>query len=192
MRVVRCAQARSGHRRQRTLSRLATKPSSVCRLNTLADKTAWTRCTSTSWTDGSTQWRIRRWRSPPWEPQQSQIRRKYLAGRQGFEPRLDGPEPPVLPLNDLPAWRNFRLYRSLGLVDNRRSAAALRDGTTRSSAETSAAPRSGRGPDALGPRSPGSGAARAPRPGAGRQEWAVRRRVTAAARPRRERRPNWD
>jgi hypothetical protein len=25
-----------------------------------------------------------------------------LAGRQGFEPRLSGPEPPVLPLNDLP------------------------------------------------------------------------------------------
>jgi hypothetical protein len=26
-----------------------------------------------------------------------------LAGRQGFEPRLSGPEPPVLPLDDLPA-----------------------------------------------------------------------------------------
>ena len=26
-----------------------------------------------------------------------------LAGRQGFEPRSDGPEPPVLPLDDLPA-----------------------------------------------------------------------------------------
>ena len=25
-----------------------------------------------------------------------------LAGRQGFEPRSDGPEPPVLPLDDLP------------------------------------------------------------------------------------------
>ncbi len=25
-----------------------------------------------------------------------------LAGRQGFEPRLSGPEPPVLPLDDLP------------------------------------------------------------------------------------------
>jgi hypothetical protein len=25
-----------------------------------------------------------------------------MAGRQGFEPRLSGPEPPVLPLNDLP------------------------------------------------------------------------------------------
>jgi hypothetical protein len=28
---------------------------------------------------------------------------KILAGRQGFEPRSDGPEPPVLPLDDLPA-----------------------------------------------------------------------------------------
>ena len=26
-----------------------------------------------------------------------------MAGRQGFEPRSDGPEPPVLPLDDLPA-----------------------------------------------------------------------------------------
>ena len=26
-----------------------------------------------------------------------------MAGRQGFEPRLSGPEPPVLPLDDLPA-----------------------------------------------------------------------------------------
>ena len=26
-----------------------------------------------------------------------------MAGTQGFEPRLDGPEPPVLPLNDVPA-----------------------------------------------------------------------------------------
>jgi hypothetical protein len=25
-----------------------------------------------------------------------------MAGRQGFEPRSDGPEPPVLPLDDLP------------------------------------------------------------------------------------------
>ena len=25
-----------------------------------------------------------------------------MAGRQGFEPRLSGPEPPVLPLDDLP------------------------------------------------------------------------------------------
>jgi hypothetical protein len=28
-----------------------------------------------------------------------------MAGRQGFEPRSDGPEPPVLPLDDLPALR---------------------------------------------------------------------------------------
>ena len=28
---------------------------------------------------------------------------KELAGRQGFEPRSGGPEPPVLPLDDLPA-----------------------------------------------------------------------------------------
>ncbi len=26
-----------------------------------------------------------------------------MAGRQGFEPRSGGPEPPVLPLDDLPA-----------------------------------------------------------------------------------------
>ena len=30
-------------------------------------------------------------------------KRRELAGTQGFEPRLDGPEPPVLPLNDVPA-----------------------------------------------------------------------------------------
>src|SRR2546430_13065789 len=29
--------------------------------------------------------------------------RRSLAGRQGFEPRFAGPEPAVLPLNDLPA-----------------------------------------------------------------------------------------
>jgi hypothetical protein len=28
-----------------------------------------------------------------------------MAGRQGFEPRSGGPEPPVLPLDDLPALR---------------------------------------------------------------------------------------
>ena len=28
---------------------------------------------------------------------------KIMAGRQGFEPRSGGPEPPVLPLDDLPA-----------------------------------------------------------------------------------------
>jgi hypothetical protein len=28
-----------------------------------------------------------------------------MAGRQGFEPRSDGPEPPVLPLDDLPALK---------------------------------------------------------------------------------------
>src|SRR4030042_5870046 len=40
--------------------------------------------------------------------------KKYLAGRQGFEPRSGGPEPPVLPLDDLPALREIvenRLYR---------------------------------------------------------------------------------
>ena len=31
-----------------------------------------------------------------------------LAGRQGFEPRSSGPEPPVLPLNDLPTGPNPR------------------------------------------------------------------------------------
>ena len=28
--------------------------------------------------------------------------KQYMAGRQGFEPRLHGSEPRVLPLNDLP------------------------------------------------------------------------------------------
>src|ERR1051325_4122578 len=31
-------------------------------------------------------------------------RTQPLAGRQGVEPRYAGPEPAVLPLNDLPAW----------------------------------------------------------------------------------------
>jgi hypothetical protein len=35
-----------------------------------------------------------------------------VAGRQGFEPRSGGPEPPVLPLDDLPA--------SLAIVENQR------------------------------------------------------------------------
>ena len=37
-----------------------------------------------------------------------------MAGRQGFEPRFHGPEPRVLPLNDLPATvaarRNLQVY----------------------------------------------------------------------------------
>lgn len=33
---------------------------------------------------------------------------KPLAGRQGLEPRFIGPEPIVLPLNDLPVGRNLR------------------------------------------------------------------------------------
>ena len=44
-----------------------------------------------------------------------------MAGRQGFEPRSDGPEPPVLPLDDLPAlglilekWpRRFKVKRGI-------------------------------------------------------------------------------
>ncbi len=37
-------------------------------------------------------------------PEDSRIwEEKEMAGRQGFEPRSGGPEPPVLPLDDLPA-----------------------------------------------------------------------------------------
>ena len=32
-----------------------------------------------------------------------QATKRKMAGRQGFEPRSGGPEPPVLPLDDLPA-----------------------------------------------------------------------------------------
>src|SRR6266853_2484020 len=43
---------------------------------------------------------------------------KILAGRQGFEPRYHGPEPCVLPLDDLPVagrvrgWTKPQVYRS--------------------------------------------------------------------------------
>ena len=40
--------------------------------------------------------------------------RDVLAGRQGLEPRFTGPEPVVLPLNDLPVVRkNAGLYREI-------------------------------------------------------------------------------
>ena len=37
------------------------------------------------------------------DPNELEGEEKDLAGRQGFEPRSGGPEPPVLPLDDLPA-----------------------------------------------------------------------------------------
>lgn len=57
-----------------------------------------------------------RWLERPYVSQATEFR---LAGRQGFEPRYPGPEPGVLPLNDLPAlgplagW-SVELYRPPG------------------------------------------------------------------------------
>ena len=39
---------------------------------------------------------------------------RRVAGRQGLEPRLTGPEPVVLPLNDLPVVRKGRIIRVEG------------------------------------------------------------------------------
>src|SRR4029450_12960650 len=41
----------------------------------------------------------------PWRPDTTE-RSEGVAGRQGFDPRYHGPEPCVLPLDDLPAGRN--------------------------------------------------------------------------------------
>jgi hypothetical protein len=42
-----------------------------------------------------------------------------LAGRQGFEPRYHGPEPCVLPLDDLPAgWTNHQSIERLNRASN--------------------------------------------------------------------------
>ena len=41
---------------------------------------------------------------------------KGMAGRQGFEPRYAGPEPAVLPLDDLPTSRDNKYYRTMVTV----------------------------------------------------------------------------
>ncbi len=46
-----------------------------------------------------------------------------LAGRQGFEPRLHGPEPRVLPLNDLPAWIGRSSAATFNYIDTAHLAA---------------------------------------------------------------------
>ena len=57
-----------------------------------------------------------------------------MAGRQGFEPRFHGPEPRVLPLNDLPATaaagRNLQVYTLTHPTATRRSGVAASALTT--------------------------------------------------------------
>jgi hypothetical protein len=48
-----------------------------------------------------------------------------LAGRQGFEPRYPGPEPGVLPLNDLPALQILRRDLNLDSTATGRDSASL-------------------------------------------------------------------
>ena len=47
-----------------------------------------------------------------------------MAGTQGFEPRLDGPEPPVLPLNDVPTMVVPLIISTGECAGQRRSTAA--------------------------------------------------------------------